>query len=61
MAIVSGGSMNRISQQRARAREWRMLLQPDEAAPEQSGHTEPAKMPKNGTGQPLRRPGAAVS
>ncbi len=42
MATLTGGSMNRISQQRARAREWRMLLRPDESAPAQSGRTEPS-------------------
>ena len=33
--------MNRISQQRARARQWRMLVQPDESGTVQSGYPEP--------------------
>jgi hypothetical protein len=46
MPILSGGPMNRMSQQRARARQWRMLVQPDESATVKSGYTEPAPNPK---------------
>jgi hypothetical protein len=46
MPMVNGGPMNRISQQRARARQWRMLLQPDESATLQSVYPEPTQIPK---------------
>jgi hypothetical protein len=46
MSMVNGGPMNRIFQQRARARQWRMLLEPDESAIVQSGYTEPTQTPK---------------
>jgi hypothetical protein len=46
MPTVNGGPMNRISQQRARARQWRMLLQPDESAIVQNGYAEPKQTPK---------------
>jgi len=46
MPILSGGPMNRISQQRARARQWRMLVQPDESATVQSDYTEPTQTPR---------------
>lgn len=46
MPMVNGGPMNRIAQQRARARQWRMLLEPEESAIVQSGYPEHTQTPK---------------